>query len=70
MSAEAMTTLFTAICLLLALAGGFGWLVHRGDAAEQRLNAKIDAVSAEVVEVKVAVARLEGTQRPRLLREQ
>ncbi len=74
MSVEMITMLVSTVSILLALAGSFGWVVHRmdvlhadvkGDVAQPRseLGARIDKVADELVEVKIAVARIEGTPR-------
>lgn len=78
MSVEMITTLVGIVSILLAFAGGFGWLVHRMDAridgvgeklgaridgVEEKLGARIDKVAGELVEVKVAIARIEGPPR-------
>ncbi len=44
MSLEMHTTLVTAAVLLISLAGGFGWMIHRMDASEIRLATRIEAV--------------------------
>lgn len=43
--------------------GGDDKLGARIDGVEERLGARIDGVAADVIELKVAVARLEGPQR-------
>lgn len=78
MSVETITMLVGIVSILLALAGGFGWMVHRMDSTssslesrlgaridsvEKNLGARIDKVSDELVEVKIAVARFEGPPR-------
>jgi hypothetical protein len=81
MSVETITMLGSPVSILLALAGGFGWMIHRMDSridsVESRLGARIDSVDVridglgarldrvadELVEVKIAVARIEGTPR-------
>lgn len=74
MSAEMITTLVGVVSMLLAFAGAFGWLIHRmdGQSAEHGaridgvradLGARIDKVGDELVEVKIAVARVEGPPR-------
>ena len=100
MSAEMITTLVGVVSILLALAGGFGWMIHcmdaridgvesklganidgvesnlgaRIDGVESKLGARIDGVESklgtridkfadELVEVKVAIARIEGPPR-------
>lgn len=78
MSAEMITTIVGVVSMLLALAGGFGWMINRTDAqfAEVRrdlgaridktndeLGARIDKTTGELVEVKIALARVEGPSR-------
>ncbi|MGV2982218.1 hypothetical protein ACNPNP_00820 [Microbacterium sp. AGC85] len=89
MSVEMITTLVGVVSMLLALAGGFGWMIHRMDsrmdscesrlgariddvetklgaridAVEEKLGARIDKVASEQVELKVAIARIEGPPR-------
>jgi len=69
-SAEVITTISGVAGVLLAMASGFGWMIRRMDgrfdSLETRLTARIDGVADELVEVKIAIARLEGPQ-PRLL---
>ena len=78
MSTETITIVISSAALLLSFFGAFGWMVHRVDtkidnldaklsaqisSVEERLSARIDGVAREVVEVKIAVARLEGPPR-------
>ncbi|GAB3630756.1 hypothetical protein GCM10027421_01090 [Microbacterium shaanxiense] len=100
MSVEMITTLVGVVSMLLALAGGFGWMIHRMDSrmdscesrlgariddvetklgaridaveeklgaridtVEEKLGARIDKVASEQVELKVAIARIEGPPR-------
>lgn len=67
MSVEAITMLIGIVSILLALATGFGWMIHRMDSrldvVENRLGSRIDKVTDELVEVKVAIARIEGPPR-------
>lgn len=82
MSPDILATILSAVGVLLAMTGGFGWVIARLDSRldsglsglEQRLSTRIDALSEEVgglrgdvADVKVAVARLEGPARPPLL---
>lgn len=62
-SAEILTTIVAFATLLAALAGGFGWMIHRTDGRMDRLSDKIGAVGRELVEIKVSIARLEGPPR-------
>jgi hypothetical protein len=74
MSIELITMLVGIVSILLSFAGAFGWMMHRMDArfasSEARLGnhldklaERIDRVAGELVEVKVAVARVEGPSR-------
>lgn len=78
MSTETITTIISGLALLVSFFAAFGWLIHRTDARtdrlDQRLTARIDSVAAELsgrignverelVEVKIAVARIEGPPR-------
>ncbi|MBY6060291.1 response regulator [Microbacterium esteraromaticum] len=96
MSTETITILIGIASLLLALAGGFGWMVHRMDRIGAELNGRMDRMGAELngrmdrmgaelngrmdrmsaelngrmdrmsdelVEVKIAIARVEGPPR-------
>lgn len=82
MSPDILATILSAVGVLLAMAGGFGWVIARLDSRldlglsglEQRLSTRIDVLSEEVgglrgdvADLKVAVARLEGPARPPLL---
>lgn len=63
MSTETITILIGIVSLLLALAGGFGWMVHRMDRMGAELNGRMDRMSDELVEVRIAIARVEGPPR-------
>jgi len=67
MSVETVTMLVSTASILFALAGGFGWVIHRMDsridAGEGKLGARTERVADELVEVRIAVARIEGTPR-------
>ncbi|MHA7984179.1 response regulator [Rathayibacter sp. CAU 1779] len=98
-SVETLTTVISFAGLLIALAGGFGWMIRRSDAQFRELGARIDAQGVrldtkidqqtarldakieeqgraleskieaqtrELIEVKIAVARLEGP-RPHII---
>lgn len=74
MSTETITILIGFASLLLALASGFGWMVHRMDGIAKdangrmdrmgaELNGRMDRMGGELVEIKVAIARVEGPPR-------
>ncbi|MEJ1088230.1 hypothetical protein WDU99_07875 [Microbacterium sp. Mu-80] len=67
MSAELIAILSCFATLGIGMFAGFAWAVRRSDSSIERLDTKlstrIDAVGAEVTEVKIAVARLEGPPR-------
>lgn len=78
MSAELIAVLGVFVTLLIAGFAGFAWMIRRMDAMgerlEERLGARIDAVEGklgaridvverDLTDVKISVARLEGTQR-------
>lgn len=44
-----MTTLIGVVSVLLTIAAGFGWMVHRMDALENRLVARIDGGDEKLV---------------------
>jgi hypothetical protein len=53
-----------AASLLVSVLGGFAWLISRMDArfarADETASARFERVEAELVEIKVAIARMEG----------
>ena len=67
MSVELIAVVVSAVGIVLTLGttmlAGFAWCVRRIDNVEERLTARIDGVAAEMTEVKIAVARLEGPER-------
>lgn len=78
MSTETLAVIISGAALLLSFFGSFAWLVRRSDTQwerlEERLGARIDAgdaklgdrierVERELVEVTVAIARIEGPPR-------
>ncbi len=74
MSTETIAIVLSAATLLLGFVSAFGWLIHRMDAridrVENALGDRIDRVEnelegvrRELVEVKIAVARIEGPPR-------
>lgn len=65
-SPEIIATLGIGVTLLVSMLGGFAWIISRTDARFDALASRIDAVEHEIVEVKIAVARIEGP-RPQFL---
>lgn len=80
-SVEVITMLATAVTLLVAIISGFGWMINRMDARfaevvatfnarfetqDAKFDARFDRIEQEIVEVKIAIARLEGPT-PRLI---
>lgn len=74
MSTETITVLISTVSMPLAFAGAFGWMIHRMDAGNadvkadlgsriDKLGTRVDNLAGELVELKVAVARIEGTPR-------
>lgn len=62
-SGEMITIVLSALGLILALTGGFGWLIHRIDGVRDEIDGvrdEIVEVKLSVAEVKISVARLEG----------
>lgn len=49
--------------MLLGFLTIIGWLVTRADRQFERLGTRIDGVERELIEVKIAVARIEGPPR-------
>lgn len=47
----------------LALTSGFAWMIRRPDAQFERLGDRLSGVERELVEIKIAVARIEGPPR-------
>ena len=78
MSAEILAIVVSAVGIVLTLGttmlAGFAWCVRRIDAVDRKssersdrlehsLGARIDALAADVTDLKIAVARLEGPVR-------
>ncbi len=78
MSVETITIVISAAGLALSLAACFAWLIRRADAQLERFSTQLDArftrlenrfdarfaqVERELVEVRIAVARIEGPPR-------
>lgn len=71
MSVETITVVISAATLMLTFFAAFAWMVRRTDAQldrleerlETRLGTRIAGVERELVEVKIAVARIEGPTR-------
>lgn len=66
-SVETITIALSAVGIVLSLGvslfAGLTWVVRRIDAVEQRIDSRIGALTGEMTEVKIAVARLEGPPR-------
>lgn len=64
MSTETITTIVGVVSLLLVLAGGFGWMIHRMDTRMDKLDLglrqEIGEVKQDVSAVKDDVAVLKG----------
>ena len=67
MSVETITILIGIVSVLLTFGGAFGWMIHRVDSRMDRMSAdlgsRMDRMSDELVEVKIAIARVEGPPR-------
>ncbi|MBS0023791.1 hypothetical protein [Microbacterium paraoxydans] len=71
MSPEILAVVVSAIGIVLTLGtslfGAMTWVVRRIDARvdglDEKLSRRIDAVAADVTELKISVARLEGPPR-------
>jgi len=63
MSAESIAVVISAAGLLLGFVSAFAWMVVRMDRGFERTADRIAGVERELVEVKVAVARIEGPGR-------
>ena len=67
MTAETLTIVLSAIGVVLTLGTstfvGAAWMVRRIDAVDEKLSTRIDAVAADVTDLKISVARLEGPPR-------
>jgi hypothetical protein len=64
---ETITIVISAIGIVLTLGTstfvGAAWMVRRIDAVDEKLSTRIDAVAADVTDLKISVARLEGPPR-------
>ena len=67
MSTETLATIMSAVGVVVTLGTsmfvGAAWMVRRIDAVDDKLTARIDAVAADVTDLKISVARLEGPPR-------
>ena len=71
MSTEVLTIVLSAIGVALTITTGLfaagTWMVRRIDdridAVDEKLSTRIDAVAADVTDLKISVARLEGPPR-------
>lgn len=50
-SVETLTTLLSFAGLLVALAGGFGWVIHRSDGQHQRLGDQLNEHGRQLVAI-------------------
>lgn len=67
MSVELVALVVSTLTMLLGFVTVIGWLVTRTDRQFDKLRddlgSRIDGVEREIVEVKIAVARIEGPPR-------
>ncbi|MBE7953009.1 hypothetical protein ABTZ44_08245 [Microbacterium oxydans] len=67
MSTETLATIMSAVGVVVTLGTsmfvGAAWMVRRIDAVDEKLSTRIDAVAADVTDLKISVARLEGPPR-------
>ncbi|KQY77977.1 hypothetical protein ASD13_04795 [Microbacterium sp. Root1433D1] len=67
MSTEVLAIIISAVGVVVTLGTsmfvGAAWMVRRIDAVDEKLTARIDAVAADVTDLKISVARLEGPPR-------
>ncbi|MDQ0613807.1 hypothetical protein QF046_001448 [Microbacterium sp. W4I4] len=70
MSAELIAILSCIVTLGVGMFAGFAWMVRRLDRVEDKLGSRIDgveqklgALTGEVTDLKIAVARFEGPPR-------
>lgn len=67
MSTEVLAIIISAVGVVVTLGTsmfvGAAWMVRRIDAVAEKLTARIDAVAADVTDLKISVARLEGPPR-------
>ena len=67
MTTETWTIVISAIGIVLTLGTstfvGAAWMVRRIEAVDEKLSTRIDAVAADVTDLKISVARLEGPPR-------
>ena len=71
MTTETLTIVLSAIGIVLTLGTSLfaagAWMIRRIDdridAIDEKLTARIDAVAADVTDLKISVARLEGPPR-------
>ncbi|MFJ6428997.1 MULTISPECIES: hypothetical protein [Microbacterium] len=67
MSTEVLAIIISAVGVVVTLGTsmfvGAAWMVRRIDAVDEKLSSRIDAVAADVTDLKISVARLEGPPR-------
>ena len=66
-SIEMITIIVSVAALLVTLAGmfigSFAWLLRRMDDRFDKVDQRFESLAREIVEVKIALARIEGPQR-------
>jgi hypothetical protein len=66
-STEVLAIIISAVGVVVTLGTsmfvGAAWMVRRIDAVDEKLSSRIDAVAADVTDLKISVARLEGPPR-------
>lgn len=67
MSTEVLAVIISAVGVVVTLGTsmfvGAAWMVRRIDAVDEKLSSRIDAVAADVTDLKISVARLERPPR-------
>lgn len=67
MSTEVLAVIISAVGVVVTLGTsmfvGAAWMVRRIDAVDEKLSNRLDAVAADVTDLKISVARLEGPPR-------
>jgi hypothetical protein len=71
LSTEILAIIISAVGVVLTLGASLfaagAWMIHRIDdridAVDEKLSTRIDAIAADVTDLKISVARLEGPPR-------